>query len=299
MDPVEIKVVRQVYILLLNWNNWKDTSDCLASLQALDSDNWKVLVLDNGSTDGSVQRIRDRFPEVEIVELGENLGFTKGNNAGIRLALERGADYVWLLNNDTVVDPKALGAMLEKAEADPKIGAVGSAIFYLEEPTRLQAWGGGSVNFWLGSARHFISPVSDDKLQFIMGASLLLRRPALDAVGLLDEGFFIYWEDADYCFRLRRSGWQLAVAENAKLWHKESASMRNRSARKDTISFRSAVRFFARHSPVPLISIAMGMSLRFAQRAVMGEWKRALAIWNGFRQANVGPLLGQNIQRGH
>src|SRR5215472_8148560 len=108
MDPVEIKVVRQVYILLHNWNNWKDTSDCLASLQALDSDNWKVLVLDNGSTDGSVQRIRDRFPEVEIVELGENLGFTKGNNAGIRLALERGADYVWLLNNDTVVDPKAL-----------------------------------------------------------------------------------------------------------------------------------------------------------------------------------------------
>jgi len=299
MNSVKTKAARQVYVLLLNWNNWKDTNDCLASLQALDYDNWKALVLDNGSTDGSVQRIRERFPEVEIMELGENLGFAKGNNAGIRVALERGADYVWLLNNDTVVDPRALSAMVERAEADPKIGAVGSAIYYMEEPTRLQAWGGGNVNFWLGQGRHFESPVSDDKLQFITGASLLLRRSALNEVGLLDEGFFIYWEDTDYCFRLRRSGWRLAVAEKAKLWHKESASIRNRSARKDTLSFKSAVRFFARHSPVPLISVGIGMSLRLAQRAVMGDWKRALAIWAGYRQADVGPLLGQNIQRSH
>lgn len=296
-NSVELKVTRQVYILLLSWNNWKDTNDCLASLQALDYDNWRALVLDNGSTDASVQRIRERFPQVEIIELGENLGFTKGNNAGIRVALERGADYVWLLNNDTVVEPRTLGAMVARAEGDSKIGAVGSAIYYMEEPARLQAWGGGKVNFWLGQGQHFESPVSDDKLEFIMGASLLVCRRALNAVGLLDEGFFIYWEDADYCFRLRRSGWRLAVAENARLWHKESASMVNRSARKDTLSFKSAVRFFARHSPVPLISIGVGMSLRLGQRVVTGDWRRALAIWAGFRQANVGPLLGQNLQR--
>src|SRR5712692_7725778 len=87
-----------VYVLLLNWNNWKDTNECLASLRNLDYDGWKVIVLDNGSTDGSVQRIREKHPEVEIMELGENLGFAKGNNAGIRAALERGAEYVWVLN---------------------------------------------------------------------------------------------------------------------------------------------------------------------------------------------------------
>src|ERR1700756_3033913 len=98
----------RVFILLLNWNNWKDTNECLNSLERLDYDEWEVIVLDNGSTDGSVERIREKFPEVEIIQLKANLGFSAGNNAGIRVALERGAEYVWLLNNDTTVSPKAL-----------------------------------------------------------------------------------------------------------------------------------------------------------------------------------------------
>src|SRR6266446_1270900 len=184
------KFFPRVYVLVLNWNNWRDTNECLASLHGLDYDNWKVIVLDNGSTDGSVDRIRERFPEVEVMELSENLGFAKGNNAGIRAALERGADYVWLLNNDTTVDRNALRALVEKAEEGPKIGAVGSAIYFMSEPERLQAWGGGYVDFWLGRGHRFLRPVADERIQFLTGASLLLRRSALESLGLLDEGFF-------------------------------------------------------------------------------------------------------------
>jgi GT2 family glycosyltransferase len=278
---------KRVYIVLLNWNNWKFTTECLASLQYLDYDDWTVIVVDNGSIDDSLQRIRERFPEVEIMELEKNLGFTGGNNRGIRAALERGADYVWILNNDTIVDPKALRAMVEKAETDPKIGAVGSAIYYSEEPRRLQAWGGGYINFWLGRGGHFINPVNDERLDFVTGASLLVRRAVLESIGLLDEGFFIYWEDTDYCFRLRKAGWRLAVAGNSKIWHKETATMGKKSERLDTQFNRSAVRFFHKHAPVPFFSAWVGIALRIAKRALMGDWKRVRAVWTGVRAADI------------
>jgi len=276
--------------VLLNFNNWRYTIECLASLQHLDYDDWKVLVVDNGSKDDSLERIRELFPEVEIIELTENLGFPGGNNRGIRVALERGAEYVWLLNNDTVVEPQALRAMVEKAESDPKIGAVGSAIYSMEERERLQAWGGGYVNFWLGRSRHFLRPVSDEEIQFVTGASVLLRRTVLESLGLLDEGFFpIYWEDADYCFRLRKAGWKLAVAENSKVWHKETATIGKNSERLDFVFNKSAIRFFRKHARVPLIPIWTAICLRIAKRAIAGDWKRVRAVWAGVKEAHTSP----------
>lgn len=275
--------MKSVWVISLNWNNWKLTNDCLASLQGLEYDDFKVIVLDNGSTDGSVDCIRERFPEVEIMELGANHGFAKGSNAGIRVALERGAEYVWLLNNDTTVDPKALRALVERAESDPSIGAVGSAIYYMSEPERLQAWGGGYVNFWLGRPRRFFSPVADEKIQFLMGASLLLRRSALESVGLLDEEFFLYWEDAEYCFRMRRAGWRLAVAGDSKVWHKVSATAGKKGVPLDPTLSRSAVRFFERNSPTPLISIWVSVFFRIAKRALAGDWARVRGVWTGLK----------------
>jgi GT2 family glycosyltransferase len=272
-----------VYVLLLNWNSWEYTTECLASLQNLEYGNWKVLVIDNGSTDGSPQRIREHFAETEVLELGANLGFARGNNAGIPLALQRGADYVWLLNNDATADPAALRAMVEKAEEDPRVGAVGSAIYGMSNPERLQAWGGGHINFWLGRGRHFLKPVADEKLDFITGASLLLKQDVLESIGLLDEGFFLYWEDSDYCFRMRRAGWRLAVAADSKVWHEESATIRKNPARLDMYFNRSAVRFFERNSRFPLVSIWVGVALRMAKRALRADFARVRAVWAGVK----------------
>jgi GT2 family glycosyltransferase len=281
--------MKSVWVIVLNWNNWKFTNECLASLQGLKYDDFEVVVVDNGSTDGSVDCIRERFPQVQVTELARNLGFAKGNNAGIRAALEQGAEYVWLLNNDTTVDPQALRAMVEKAESDPRIGAVGSAIYYMSDPERLQVWGGGDVNFWLGRSRHFPMPVADERIQFLTGASMLLPRSVLESVGLLDEGYFLYWEDADYCFRLRGAGWRLAVAGNSRVWHKVGGTSRKNSAKLDLNSSRSAVRFFRRNAPLPVLSLAVSTGLRLAKRAMVGDWERCRAVWGGATTSQTNP----------
>ena len=271
--------LKAVGIVLLNWNGWRDTVECLASLQKLSYSNFRVIVVDNGSTDDSVQQIRDSFSTITVIEVKQNLGFAGGCNFGIRHALENGAEYVWLLNNDTTVDSCALGAMVKMAESDPKLGAVGSAIYSAAEAGRLVAWGGGHVNFWLGRSRHFLTSVPNNKIDFLTGASLLLRRAALESVGLLDEEFFMYWEDGDYCFRLRQAGWTLAVAGDSLVWHKEQGSVGKKSARLDGYFTSSAARFFARHSPIPVFSIWSGVILRIAKRIIAGDWERARQIW--------------------
>jgi GT2 family glycosyltransferase len=269
--------------VVLNWNGWRDTAACLASLRHLQYENVDTIVVDNGSTDDSVHQLQERFPGMELIETGKNLGFAGGCNVGIQRALNRGADFVWLLNNDAIVDPLALDALIAKAAADPAIGALGSAIHFMEDPKELQAWGGGHVNFWLGRSRHFLKPVGDDKLDYITGASLLIRRKVLESVGLLDEGFFFFWEDADLGFRLRRANWKLAVAGNSKVWHKQSASLRDKGTILDTYFNQSASRFFEKHSMLPRLSFFSGVALRVAKRILNGEWKRARAVWAGTR----------------
>ena len=276
----------RVYIVVLNWNGWRDTLTCLASLGRLTYPSYQVVVVDNGSTDESVHRIRDAYPHVVLLETGRNLGFSGGNNVGIRYALERGADYLWLLNNDTKADPHALTAMVEVAERDPKIGAVGSVLYYMDQPERVQAWGGGRVNMWWGVARHFTTPVPAERIHYITGASLLIRREGLEEVGLLDEEFFMYWEDADLGFRLRKAGWKLAVASNARVWHKETASLGKKSPILDEYFNASAVRFFRRHAPLPALPLLAGVGGRLLKRVLGRDWERVRAVWRGVSRAS-------------
>jgi GT2 family glycosyltransferase len=271
----------KVHVIVLNWNGWRDTLECLASLEQLNYPHYRVIVVDNDSTDDSVSRIRQRFPMVELVETGKNLGFAGGCNAGIARSLAEGADYVWLLNNDTTVDPGALQALVDKGRSDSRIGGVGSAIYSAEVPERLEAWGGGRVNFWLGRSMHFVKPVGDETIQFITGASLLLSRTVIQALGVLDDAFFMYWEDADYCFRLREAGWRLAVSGQSKVWHKGSSSVGIRSAKMDMYFNRSAARFFLKHAWMPKVPLWTGVSMRLAKRAVAGDWDRVRAVWAG------------------
>jgi len=250
-------------------------------LQNFSAKQFEIVVVDNGSTDDSVSRIRKQFPAIELVETHKNLGFAGGCNVGIALALADGADYIWLLNNDTIAETDALGALVAKAESNSHLGAVGSAIYSITDTDRMLAWGGGYVNFWLGRSRHFQRPVPDSKIKFLTGACLLVRRQALDAIGSLDDGFFMYWEDADYCFRLRAGGWKLAVAGNAKIWHKESASVGKGSSRMDAYFNASAARFFRKHAALPSLSLWTGVTLSLAKRVVAGEWDRVRALWVG------------------
>jgi GT2 family glycosyltransferase len=277
----------RVYVIVLNWNGFSDTSACLSSLQQLRYSNYRVIVVDNGSTDDSASRIIEQFPGMEVIETGKNLGFAGGCNVGIRRALADAADSVWLLNSDTTVDRGALRALVDKIGENARVGAVGSAIYFMDRPQRMQVWGGGYVNFWLGRSGHFLEPVPDRQIPFLTGASLLISRRAIEAVGMLDEDFFMYWEDADFCFRLRRAGWQLAVAGKSRVWHKGYTSIGKGSVSSYQYFNASAYRFFKKHAAVPLFSFWVGFGLRLAKRIVVGDWEKTRAVWAGRSQRGM------------
>ncbi len=277
-------------IVVLNWQGWRDTLTCLASLQKLRYPHYEVIAVDNGSEDDSVAQIRTAYPHITVLETEYNRGFAGGNNVGIRHALSRGASYIWLLNNDTVVDPDSLEAMVAVAEADAGVGAVGVVLYDMSNPEHIQVWGGGRVNMWLGRSRYCTTPAPPDRLDYVTGASLFVRREVFERVGLLDDGFFMYWEDTDFAFRLTRAGYRMAVAEQARVWHKESASTGKDSAALDVYFNSSAVRFFKRYSRLAFVPIALGVGGKILRRALQGDWERARAVWYGL-SANSSALL--------
>ena len=276
-------MMKRVDVVVLNWNGWQDTIACLESLQHQDYSYFNILVVDNDSIDGSVEKIKQAMPSIELLQTGANLGFGGGCNAAIKFALARGADYVWLINSDATVDPGALSALVRMANLNPALGAVGSVLYEADQHDQIQLWGGGTINLWLGRSQHCVSP---GPLDFISGASVLLRRDALEEVGLFDQStFFMYWEDTDLCFRLRRAGWRLAVAEDSRVWHKQSASLGLYSPLLDEYFTRSAIRFLKRYAPVPFVSISLMLGMRLAKRLVIGNICRVSAVLRGFFSA--------------
>ena len=272
-----------VYIILLNWNSAADTLRCLRALTMLQGGRARVMVVDNGSEPADLERLRSGIARwglaVELVETGENLGFGGGCNIGMRRALARGAEFVWLLNNDAVPHPDALQAMLRVTEGDAQIGAVGSVIYDLERPERVQTWGGGRVWRWAGVARHRRWPIAARRLHYLTAASILLRREALERTGLFDDDtFFMYWEDADLCFRLRAQGWKLAVAGDAMIWHQRSSSLGHANPLKDYYVTASSRRFLRRYAPRPRLAMTLGALGRIARRLLRGRWRNVRAI---------------------
>ena len=271
-----------VIAVLLNWNGCDDTLACLRSLDGLTYERFDVVVVENGSTDDSETRLREAHPDLQIVRTDVNLGFAGGCNLGISRAIELGADYVWLLNNDTEVATSALSEMVSTARASPRVGGVGSVLYDFDDRDRIQMWGGGRIDFLSGMCRPFIAPVGDDEVQFVSGASLLLSVPAVKEVGDLDERYFMYWEDTDLGFRLRKNGWQLVIAPKSSIYHKEAASTGYSNPTYSYMFNRSAVRFFAAHAGVPIVPIVLGATKRMFWQFVGREWRHLVATVKGF-----------------
>ncbi len=293
----------RVIVVVLNWNGREDTLECLDSLSRVDYQEFTVLVVDNGSTDGSEEAIREAFPQYPLLQTGANLGFAGGNNAGIRWALERGADHVVLLNNDTVVDPDFLGPLVEMADADPKVGIVGSSIAYEEEPGRLWAYGGGFFDISTGWVRHLQKPVGREDLRasghrqfYVTGCTMLLRRSLLEEVGALDETYFHFCEDVDLCLRAKAQGYEVAVAESSRLRHKVSATTRVSSPLFLYYNLRSRLTLVRRHGPegAPSRRAVAVLWLRLWRPALLSGigvsgWRALRAAWRDYQCGATGP----------
>lgn len=244
----------RVAAVVLNFNGKEITLQTLDSLLAMDYPACDLLVVDNGSSDGSQEAIAERFPEVAQVRVEENRGISYGMNHGLRWVLERGYDYALLLNNDIEVDPAMLGEMVTVAEGDPSIGCVGPKAYYYWDRERIWSAGGrlpyrnsvtrerGDGEIDRGQYDH------DQEVDYVNGCAMLVRRAALEAAGLWDPTYYICAEDADFCVRVKRQGYRCYYAHRARLWHMISHSTGGYKAGRTFHTGRSSAIFVRRHA---------------------------------------------------
>lgn len=250
-------VTKKVGVVVLNYNGVRVLPGLLDSLERLKYPDFRVFLVDNASTDGSLALARsylDKLP-MEVIENRENLLFSAGNNVGIGRALEWGADYVFLLNNDTLVPQSILTELAGFVGSNPRAGIAGPMIHFGEPVGTI--WGaGGRVSLWWGLVRHrgirekdvgqFSEPA---KVDYVSGAAMMIRREVTDRIGMLDTDFPMYYEDTDFCFRARKAGFETWYVPTRPVIHLVSVAAGGQaSGFKIRRRFSSGMRFFARHA---------------------------------------------------
>ena len=216
----------KVFIIIVNWNGLQDTIECLESVFKLNYNNFKVVVVDNGSSDGSCIGIKEKFTDIILIENDENLGFAEGNNVGMRYALQHGADYVFLLNNDTIVDSHILNELLKASLKFNDKGIFGAQIYYHSKPAEI--WYSGVR--WVPSISIFLHEnmgLSKDTIEetdYACGCALFLSTRVIERIGLFDRKYFLTFEEADWCSRARLGGIRSYCVANAIVYHKISNS---------------------------------------------------------------------------
>ena len=251
----------RIGVVVLNWNGRAHLGPCLRSLRAQDHPEFVVVVVDNGSVDGSADYVANEFPFVELVALDENRRFAAGNNAGVAHALRRGVDVVLVLNNDTVAPPDFLSSLV-RAFDDPGVGIAGPRVVYADRPGTIW-YGGGYFRRFLGFAHHraLRRPVDAGKdpagpTDWVTGCALAVRAGVWESLGGLDEAFYIYSEDVDFCLRARAAGWRVVYEPRARLEHAVSASVGGRmSTFKAYHRTRARRQLARRHGRGPLVGL--------------------------------------------
>lgn len=251
----------KVVIVMLNWNGKKDTFLCLRSLANLKYDNFETIVVDNGSTDGSVELLR-REKGITLIENGANLGFAAGNNVGIRYAINNiNTDYIFLLNNDTECDPNMLMYLVRTAESSSQIGIVSPKIYYFDNPNKIWSVGGDNIfkTVLFGDPRKGQEDVRnflhDREVDYVWSCAMLIKWKVISQIGLLDEDYFVSMEDIDYCKRARDAGFRIWVSSRANLWHKVASSTGGGS-----------------YNPIIRYYYGKGLVLFMKKHALLKEW---------------------------
>jgi GT2 family glycosyltransferase len=328
-------MTQNVHVIVLNWNGWRDTIECLESLLHLEYPNYTVVVCDNASSDGSLKKIgewangglpaecvnpqlshlispthRSPIPYHELTQ-GEaelsagssgsplifiqneaNLGFAAGNNVGLRYALANSScQYCWILNNDTVVEPGALSAMVRAMQRKPEVGLCGSLNLDYHNPKVVQAQGGMAYNRWTGRVRRDAHCLVEDlgsrpmRMDYINGASMLARRSFLETIGLMEESYFLYFEELDWAMRAREK-FALGYAEDSVIYHKEGATIgsnrdrKERSLLSERYLSRNRVLFTKRFLPWCLPTVLMFVCLSAVERLCRGDTGRAKSMFS-------------------
>lgn len=312
----------KVYVLIVNWNGWRDSLECVESVFKSDNDNYRVIVCDNGSQDDSMQNIKawaenraelapvtyaayqrheaesggdlDNDAPLVLIDCGANLGFAGGNNVGLRYALARSdCDYVWILNNDTVVRPDAMTHLVRRMQEKPDAGMCGSTLYYYDTPSRVQLTGGAYYCKWIGLPWHLgrlkraSDPLDRDRVErwmnYVSGASLFVSREFLLKVGLMCEEYFLFYEEADWALR-GKNEFSLAYAPESIVYHKVGRSIgtsshpQKKSYACDYYNVRNRLFFTSKFFPYALPTVYLVLIGTLLMRLLLGEWKKAVMI---------------------
>ncbi len=296
-----------LYVVILNWNGEGVIRECLDSLERVEYDPLQIVVVDNNSTDDSAGMVRDNYPGVKLIENDRNLLFAGGNNVGIRYAMEEGADYILLLNNDTEVDAGFAGNLMDAIRNNNRIGIAGPKILYHHEPSRIW-YGGGGFYPLLWIPRHIDIRKDENEAGneggdtgYVSGCCMLIRKEVIDDIGLLDASYHIYCEDVDYCLRGWRAGWRCIYEPSARVYHKVSSSSGGgMTPYKLENRLVSTARLFRRFRPVlwrltVLPLHALGFIVLCLILTVTGRWnlvgaciRGAVRIWRGDHRQSGG-----------
>ena len=223
--------MKRVAIIILNWNQEADTVECLTSLKALKYENYEIILVDNGSHDGSPDILQKQFPNIKMIRNPKNLGFVGGNNVGIKETLKTGADYILLLNNDTVVEPDFLSLLVQTMENDKTVGVVSPKIMFYHDRKKIWFVGGNYLPIIRKTNHKHYGEVDCGQVKkitdvaWVSGCCMLIKREVVEKVGLFDPDYFNNYEDVDFCERAKVAGYKIMLVPQAKIYHKFAASM--------------------------------------------------------------------------
>ncbi len=305
-----------VVIVIVIWNGIEDTLECLNSLSTDVYSRKEIVLVDNGSTDHSVARIREQRHPVSIIRSPVNLGFTGGNNLGLAEALKRGAKYAFLLNNDTTVEPDALSQLVDAAEASAHVALLSPIVHYYDVPK--DVWFcGASLSLARGEALHESRPLGGDGAllekdgvgtphfapnPWVSGCAMLVRMTAVEQVGGFDDRFFLTWEDVDWCVRMKSFSWVVGVVPRARIYHKCGRSGARLTGVHRYYAVRNSLLLAAKHAGKDYGSAilhVLGRHLRAAVRSDRSDrWQGVATIFEGLKDHLLGrygrrPSLGK------
>ncbi|MBU1125688.1 MAG: glycosyltransferase family 2 protein [Candidatus Omnitrophica bacterium] len=250
----------RVAIIILNWNNWSDTRECVESLSKIRYPAYEVIIVDNGSIDDSTKNLAAwcrTHTNTCLICLSENKGFSAGTNAGIAYALEKGYSCFWLLNNDTVVDQNALTGLVKAIQSGSSIGIAGSLLLDYRHPDTIQNAGVGSFFLRLRTLRNTEKKglrgnhQNNRHCAWLWAASILIKSECLKDIGFLDEKYFYTTEDADLCLRAHRKNWGCILAFESRVWHKAGFLRKDKDFLKRRLYYeiRNEIYFYRRYLP--------------------------------------------------
>jgi GT2 family glycosyltransferase len=297
LDPI-------IHVVVLNWNRPKDTIECLDSLVAQQNVILKITVVDNGSTDNSLEEIASASPQIEVISTGKNLGYAGGMNAGIQWVLSKGAAHILLLNNDTIADPLLAKYLLTGLSAQAEISA--PLIFFADPPSKIWSTGGNINSLILEMMPSPLQKPKEAEVKtFFTGCALLVSSRVFHQIGGFDDRFYPgYYEDLDFCLRVKHAGIGMVLVPQAKLWHKVSQSSGgSHSPRVRFLMARNSARYFRKHMrwwQVPFITGFRLLSALKASMMLIGSdrkgfeayWRGMASGWLGISSAWEDDLLG-------